>query len=99
MGSAIKYDQDKPKVHLLEPTFLLGLAEVMTYGAIKYGEDNWKGGLDVTRMYSAAMRHLLAYRSGEQLDESGYSHVLHAAANLMMLHYYSVGEVGTSKVE
>jgi hypothetical protein len=88
-GRGIKHDSDKPMVHLLEPEFLLGMASIMTFGAKKYGENNWKQGIEMTRLYSAAMRHLLAFHSGQEFDpESGQSHLYHASCNLMMLDHY-----------
>ncbi len=89
MSSAVKHDQGKPKLHLIEPEFILGLGEVLTGGVEKYGLDNWKQGLDLNRLHSALLRHLMAVRMGEELDpESGLSHYYHIAANTMMLDYY-----------
>lgn len=86
---AIKYDQDKPRIDLVEAEYILGTAAVMTMGAAKYGAHNWKQNLEIERIYSAAMRHLLAFWKGEVIDpESGLSHLYHASANLMFLDHY-----------
>lgn len=81
-----KHDVGKPRVDLIDPQFILGLAKVMTMGAEKYGNYNWQGEeLTVDRVHAANLRHLLAWASGEREDqESGLHHLLHAAANCMM---------------
>lgn len=86
----LKFDNGKPMVNLVEPDFILGIAEVLTYGASKYKEESWKTVKNgKNRYYAAAMRHLLAYKKGELVDkETGLSHLHHAAANLMFLSYY-----------
>ena len=37
-----KADAGKPMVSLMEPKFILGVSEILTFGAEKYGKDNWK---------------------------------------------------------
>lgn len=84
-----KYDAGKSRVDLVEPAFIFDVANVLSYGAAKYGEQNWQhveNGQD--RYYAAALRHLLAHRSGQVLDdESGQTHLAHAATNIMFLSY------------
>lgn len=87
---AKKYDGGKPDVSLVCPEFILGTADILTFGAQKYGKRNYlesKGDPDYyERLYAALQRHLLAYASGEALDpESKKPHLFHAAANLAML--------------
>ena len=91
---ARKDDQGKSRVDLVEPLFVLDIGKVMGFGAVKYGDNNWKEGegLKPDRVYAALQRHLLAYQGGELLDpESGMSHLAHAGCNLMMLHHFSKG--------
>lgn len=88
-----KYDSGKPRVELIEPKFTLGLAKVLSFGAEKYGDDNWKNMEveDLPRIIGAVQRHLLAYQDGEKIDpESHISHLSHATAGLMFLHYFDV---------
>ena len=90
VATAKKFDQDKPDVSLVCPEFILGTADILTFGARKYGKRNYlesKGDQDYyDRLYAALQRHLLAYAAGELLDEeSGKPHLFHAAANLAML--------------
>lgn len=86
----MKSDEDKPMISLIEPSFIIGIAEVMTYGAKKYGINNWKQATskDIRRIKDSLLRHTLAYTSGELLDpETHLSHSYHATCNLMFLNY------------
>ena len=66
------------------------MASVLTKGAEKYGERNWELGNKTSVPYDSAMRHILAWRSGEDEDEeSGCNHLFHAAVNLLMCWYYA----------
>lgn len=85
----MKYDSDKPKIHLVVPKFITDIAHVLGFGAAKYGENNWRKDAHETqhsRTYSSIQRHLNAYWSGEDVDpESGLSHLAHAATQIMIL--------------
>lgn len=84
--SGIKYDQGKPRMSLLSPIALRKMAQVMTMGAVKYSDNNWRGGFPFTRLLDAIGRHINQYESGQTLDiDSGQSHLSHAACGLMML--------------
>lgn len=83
---ANKYDDQKLPLQLVEPDFIRDIAKVLALGAQKYGENNWRGGLKWGRTYGAALRHMYAWWKGEDKDpESGMSHLVHAATNLMFL--------------
>ena len=91
MKDFMKNDLDKPRVSLIEPQFILGLADVLTFGAKKYEADNWKKmtASDIPRVKDSLLRHTLAYLSGEQLDpESGLPHLYHMTCNIMFLDYF-----------
>ena len=91
----VKDDDDKPRIDLLPPEMLLGTAEVMAYGAKKYSANNWAHGADWSRYYSAMMRHMLAFWSGEDNDdESGLSHLHHASCCLSFLVAYQARDIG-----
>ncbi|MCE3040281.1 dATP/dGTP diphosphohydrolase domain-containing protein [Helicobacter anatolicus] len=83
-----KLDHEKLKYHLLPPLALKKVVGVLTYGANKYAEENWRNSKkeDYKRMLSATYRHIEAYRSGEYFDnESKYPHLAHAICNLLFL--------------
>ncbi len=96
MEKAIKHDQGKPPLNLLARSFLNGVSKVLGFGARKYGRDNWRKGMEWSRVYAAAMRHLTAWNEGENYDaETGLSHLYHAACCLMFLVEYQEKGVGT----
>jgi len=81
-----KHDSDKPRMDLLAPEALVAIAKVLGFGAKKYGDHNWRGGIDHSRLYAAVQRHLNQHWSGETLDdESGEPHLAHAMCGLMMM--------------
>lgn len=83
---AVKHDQGKPPLHLLSTTALLEVAKVLEFGANKYAAHNWRDGFVWSRPTAAALRHILAWNDGEDLDpESGQSHLAHAMCCLMFL--------------
>ena len=87
----LKFDGDKPRYDLIPPSALKALADVYTFGARKYKPNNWKLCEEPEKYLAALMRHLEAYRSGEELDkDSGLPHLAHLltnAANLLELGY------------
>ena len=84
-----KFDGEKLRVDLLPPIGITSIADILTFGAKKYADNNWKKGIKFSRVYGALQRHLLAWYGGEEFDhESGLPHLWHAACNLMFLTYY-----------
>ena len=80
-----KYDGEKPKMYLLPPKALLEVSKVLTFGAAKYDEHNWKK-LDnlQNRSSGAALRHIFSHIDGEEYDdETGLDHLAHAICCLM----------------
>jgi len=67
------------------PIFMVG--EVMRLGIRKYGLTNWRHDpISASVYYNAAMRHLLSWWDGENLDsESQLPHLAHAVACLMIM--------------
>jgi len=61
-------------------------ALVLAFGATKYGLHNWRNGHNWTQLLNAAVRHIIEFADGEDLDpESGLSHLAHARASLGFL--------------
>lgn len=88
-----KFDGGKSRAGLVVGGFAKALsivAKIGTFGALKYGPDNWKNLDDALERYEdAMMRHYLAMKDGELLDpESELPHVAHMAWNaLAMVHF------------
>lgn len=92
MSELIKHDTGKDPWHLLPWDQVRDVVRVLAYGAQKYSPVGWQtGGPDAPdRYYSAVIRHLVAWRSGEQLDaESGLPHLAHAACGCLFLAWYA----------
>lgn len=71
----------------------------MEYGANKpeYGRNNWKKGMEWSRLVDAAQRHGLAILQGEDVDkDSGNLHVAHMLASVHMLIGNYTLKVGTN---
>lgn len=67
----------------------------MGHGERKYGTYNWMHGMSWSRLVGAAMRHLTAWHSGEDLDpETSLSHLGHARCCLAMLLAYQTHGLG-----
>lgn len=85
---AIKYDGEKPRMDLLDPLALEGLAKVLTFGAQKYAAHNWRKGIANTRLIAAMLRHMFAIMRGEDIDpESGLPHIDHVGCCWMFLSW------------
>ena len=81
-----KFDAGKPPMSLLDPYAMTEIAKVLAFGAEKYHRHNWRGGISYSRLTDAALRHIMAFNGGEDVDpESGLSHVAHASCCLMFL--------------
>jgi hypothetical protein len=85
-----KHDAGKPRMELLPMVELREVAEVLTFGAGKYEDDNWKKVPDGAKRYTGALlRHLSAWQSGEKLDsESGMPHLAHVTCNALFLQWF-----------
>jgi hypothetical protein len=84
----LKFDNDKPRWDLLPLKPIEDIVKVLTFGAKKYGPDNWRQVENAKdRYFAALMRHLVAWRAGEKIDsESSMPHIAHALCNLVFLY-------------
>jgi len=90
-----KYDEGKPDLSLLPSQALIEITRVLEHGRDKYGAYNWAKGMNWTRLISAAMRHLFAFKDGEDVDsETGRSHLAHLACCAIFLLEYKLRGVG-----
>lgn len=92
-----KFDDGKLRFDLLPKGALEEIVEVLGYGARKYSADNWKLVPDArSRYFAAAMRHIMAWHSGEEKDpESGLSHLAHAGCSILFLLWFEGRRNGT----
>ena len=99
----VKLDQGKARYDLIDPYALHMLAEVYTYGTIKYDDNNWRKGFKWGRIFGALMRHSWAFWRGEDNDpESGLPHMAHAAwqcFTLLNFSKYKIGEDDRFKLD
>ncbi|MET0786251.1 MAG: dATP/dGTP diphosphohydrolase domain-containing protein [Paenisporosarcina sp.] len=59
---------------LIDGKALFKMAEVLDYGAIKYGEDNWRK-IPINDHLNHLLMHVYAYLSGDETDDH-LSHIL-----------------------
>lgn len=98
----LKFDDNKPMMHLVRPEFIKGLASALTYGATKYDEKRgsepnyMRGeGFQYSKILDSLERHLNAFKSGENIDpESQQHHLLLAGVNTMFLYMYEISDKG-----
>lgn len=85
--SGEKRDAGKDPWHLLPLRAVREVVRVLDFGARKYAPGGWRDVPDSEdRYFSAAMRHLVAWRDGETVDvESGLPHLAHAACCVLFL--------------
>ena len=96
-----KYDSCKPRMYLLPPKALVEVSNVLTFGAEKYDEENWRKLDNLQDRYSGgALRHIFAHLDGELKDEeTDCSHLAHAICCLMFKLELELENGNTSKEE
>lgn len=90
-----KFDDDKTRMDLLMcgcAKALEQVAKVLTFGAKKYADDNWRLVANAKKRYTAALhRHLSAHYQGQQKDnESNLDHLAHALCCLIFLYEFEL---------
>ncbi len=81
-----KFDEDKNRLELVDALAIEGIGKVLTFGAKKYSADNWRGGIQYTRLIGAIKRHLSSIERGEDVDpESGLPHIDHLGCEWMFM--------------
>jgi hypothetical protein len=93
--TAIKKDDSKLPIDLLDPVALEGIAAVLAFGAKKYAAHNWRGGFKWSRLIAALLRHVFAIMRGELIDpESGLPHIDHVGCCWMFLSNHMKTGIG-----
>lgn len=88
---AKKADGGKLRFDLIPASAELALAEVLTFGAAKYDDENWRKGFPWKRVYAAARRHMNSWINPRESDydsETNLNHLKHAFCCLAFLIEY-----------
>lgn len=87
-----KSDKGKTKYQFLMRDLAVqveGMCKILTRGEERYGSNSWQQSTKPLAYLDACYRHIAAWNKGERLDsDSGQSHLLHAAINLMFLDWF-----------
>lgn len=87
----IKFDSDKLRWDLIPFACIEELAKVYTFGAKKYGDNNWQKVTPKSRYVAAMLRHFCAWQGGESRDpETGLFHLSHMVWNGIALLWFEV---------
>jgi hypothetical protein len=91
----LKFDGGKPRWDLVPWEQMQAVVNVLTSGAKKYDDNNWKLVPEAQRRYfRAALGHIMKWRAGELADEeTGESHLAHAACCLLFLMWFDAQPV------
>lgn len=93
--TGVKHDEDKLRWSLLPLDAVRKILEVFMFGAKKYGDKNWLGGMKWSRLYEACLRHLTSFFGKEDSDEeSKLPHLAHAGCCILMLLTYQLLNLG-----
>ncbi len=85
----VKKDAGKPRTDLLSAAALMGVSEVLKFGAEKYAADNWRLGMDWRRLIGAMLRHALEFMDGQDIDpDSKLPTIDHVLCCAMFLSEY-----------
>tara|TARA_R110000772_G_scaffold267971_3_gene393603 strand:+ start:35511 stop:36062 length:552 start_codon:yes stop_codon:yes gene_type:complete len=84
-------DSGKLKWHLIPIPAMLAFCKVWHGGAVKYAEEQWRGGLKYTRIYRPMMSHLNKWLTAGSYDkELGTHHLMMVAWGCFVLYMYEV---------
>lgn len=93
--TGVKNDQEKVRLDLLPMRAIREVGLVLTFGAKKYKDNNWRGGMKWGRLIGASFRHLFSFMCGENNDEeSGLNHLAHAACDILFVLEYFLTQTG-----
>lgn len=82
---AKKFDKLKPRISIIPQMALMEVVKGFEYGANKYGEFNYSGGMPIRRYIDASWRHTNQFLLGEDIDEeSKVHHLALVACNALM---------------
>lgn len=88
-NKSARYNSGKISLKEVDPSFILGIAEVLSKSRAKYDEYNWQKPTKISVPMDSLERHFLAFKAGEDLDkETLCHHLYHCATNLMFMLYH-----------
>jgi len=95
----LRFNEGKDRIDLVPESAINGIAKVLTFGARKYAENNWRLGMKWSKITSSLKRHLAAIDRGEDYDqESGLLHIDHVLTNAAFLkEYYKIYPEGDDR--
>jgi hypothetical protein len=95
LNEGTKHDQGKLPWQLVPWDAVRGVVKVLDFGAKKYAARNWEHGMDWSRLERAAINHITSWSLREDRDEeTGLSHLFHAACCLLFLAAYEIRGTG-----
>lgn len=105
LKEGVKFDNGKARLDLIPSEVIFALADILTFGAIKYADRNWEKGMAWGRVFGAAMRHAWSWWGGKgptsksflfgDLDpETKRSHLWHLLCCVAFLVTYEERGIG-----
>lgn len=89
MEQAKRFNKGKLRWGLVDFEAVGEMVKVLEAGAIKYGPDNWKKGLNREEILESIQRHLISTFEKEEVDqELGTYHIANIMANCMFYLYH-----------
>jgi hypothetical protein len=83
---ALRYNSGKIRLSLVPSSLAWYTGAVLTYGAIKYADHNWRKGFAWSDLIDSLERHLEDFKSGIDFDaESGLPQLAHISTNVAFL--------------
>lgn len=93
--AALRFNQKKPRLGLVPASLTRYVGAGMTYGAEKYGDNNWRKGFNWVGLIDSLERHIAAFKEGEDIDaESGLPHLAHVGCNVAFLIEHFDAQLG-----
>lgn len=84
----MKNSKNKTRWNIVPFEIIEQIAEILTYGAERYGDNTWKN-VDKKLWYDAMMRHVAEYSKGKKYNDKDWNHhhLMHAICNAMFIVY------------
>ena len=98
-GNGLRYNEGKNRLDLVPTSLVEEVGKVLTFGANKYGDNNWRSSMKWSKCIASLERHLVAFKNGIDFDEeSGLLHLSHLGCNVaFLLEYYKIFPQGDDR--